>query len=387
MSKISVTGSSRVLEDVIGIVHGLNLVHIRDYDASWDGFEPGDSLEGADETADRLVTIRSLESILDVDEEDVSGRYAIDDEDVQDELERVRTRVNDLDDRHTELTAEIREIEEKIEAVQPFAELGIDLDLLSGYDALDVAVGRGKRADVEASLEAADSIDTYELFEEGRTIAIFAAPEGDETDVLAEALVGVDFTSYEIPDADESPTAYVRGLEKRKRTLESQRNTVESEMQEVRIEEADFLLAVEEELSIEAQKKEAPLSFATTENAFIAEGWIPTKRFDELERALEREIGDSVLVEELEVASFGSDGTHKHTEHVADGGEAVATDGGHAATADTPPVIQKAPKGAESFKLLTEAVSRPKYREFDPTILVFLTFPLMFGFMIGDIGY
>ncbi|MGM0604768.1 MAG: V-type ATP synthase subunit I, partial [Halobacteriota archaeon] len=33
------------------------------------------------------------------------------------------------------------------------------------------------------------------------------------------------------------------------------------------------------------------------------------------------------------------------------------------------------------------AVSRPKYREFDPTILVFLTFPLMFGFMIGDIGY
>jgi len=32
-------------------------------------------------------------------------------------------------------------------------------------------------------------------------------------------------------------------------------------------------------------------------------------------------------------------------------------------------------------------INRPKYTEFDPTLLVFLTFPAFFGFMIGDLGY
>ena len=386
MSKVSVTGSKGVLEQVIATVHELNLVHIRDYDESWDGFEPGASLEGADQTAEQLVTVRSLESILDIDEDDAEGSFGVDEAKLQEQLEAVRSRVNEKDDERDELRTQIREIQEEIEAVKPFAALGIDLDLLSGYDSLEVAVGQGKRDAVEMALSASEEIEAYEIFGEGRAIAVFVNPTAGATDALADALVGVDFTTYTIPNADESPSAYVQGLEQKKRKLESKLNTVESEIQEIKLEEADFLLAVEEKLTIEAQRKEAPLSFATTKNAFVAEGWIPTKRFDELESALQATVGDSVLVEELEVASFGSDGSHKHTEHVA-GGEEVATDGGHASSSETPPVIQKAPKGAESFKLLTEAVSRPKYKEFDPTILVFLTFPLMFGFMIGDIGY
>ncbi|MDB2294685.1 V-type ATPase 116kDa subunit family protein, partial [Halorubrum ezzemoulense] len=42
---------------------------------------------------------------------------------------------------------------------------------------------------------------------------------------------------------------------------------------------------------------------------------------------------------------------------------------------------------AGPFELLVQAFGRPKYSEFDPTLLVFLTFPAMFGFMIGDVGY
>ena len=34
-----------------------------------------------------------------------------------------------------------------------------------------------------------------------------------------------------------------------------------------------------------------------------------------------------------------------------------------------------------------QGFGRPRYSEFDPTLLVFLTFPAMFGFMIGDAGY
>ena len=73
-------------------------------------------------------------------------------------------------------------------------------------------------------------------------------------------------------------------------------------------------------------------------------------------------------------------------------GDEVRTDGGHA-TGDRPmsdsepPVEQDNPSGIRPFELLTQAVGKPKYTELDPTFVLFLTFPLMFGFMIGDIGY
>ncbi|PSP45970.1 V-type ATP synthase subunit I, partial [Halobacteriales archaeon QH_1_68_42] len=54
---------------------------------------------------------------------------------------------------------------------------------------------------------------------------------------------------------------------------------------------------------------------------------------------------------------------------------------------DDPPVIQDNPGLAKPFELLTRAVGRPNYSEFDPTIVLLLTFPLMFGFIIGDVGY
>src|SRR6056297_1635802 len=136
MSKVSVTGSRAVMDDVIETVHELNLVHLSDYDGSWDGFEPGDPVEGADEASEKLVTVRSIESILDVDEEDAGPNRIVTDEALEDELESVRTEVNELDDRRSELENELRDVEERLGSVKPFADLGIDLDLLSGYDTL-----------------------------------------------------------------------------------------------------------------------------------------------------------------------------------------------------------------------------------------------------------
>jgi V/A-type H+-transporting ATPase subunit I len=34
-----------------------------------------------------------------------------------------------------------------------------------------------------------------------------------------------------------------------------------------------------------------------------------------------------------------------------------------------------------------ELYALPKYKEIDPTFLLFITFPLFFGFMLGDVGY
>ena len=379
MSKVSVTGSKQVLDDVIETVHDLNLLHVTEYDGSWEGFTQGDPIEGAEERSERLVTVRSIESILDVDRDDVDARTQVsDDEEIQRELADVRERVNELDDRREEINAELRDITERIDAVEPFATLGIDLDLLQGYDTLTVRVGEGDPDAVRQAVADTDEISTAEIFAEERIVAVFARPSAaTDEDPLNEALVGVEFAALDVPDAAGSPEEYVADLEDRAEQLESTLSTVESELEEVRMDAAEFLLAAEEQLSIDVQKREAPLSFATTENAFIAEGWIPRERFAEFTDEISAAVGDHVSIEEIERAEYTSTGKEHH-EAAADGGTVGS---------DSPPIVQDNAPGTKPFEVLVNAVGRPKYSELDPTLLVFLTFPLFFGFMIGDVGY
>ncbi|WP_330630767.1 V-type ATP synthase subunit I [Halocatena halophila] len=398
MSRVSVTGAQTVMDDVIGTIHDMRLLHMTDYDGAWEGFEPGDPIEGADDAAEKLVTVRSLQSILGVDEEDAGPGRLVTDEALETELEEIRETINELDDRRNELNDELRRVDERIDAMEPFATLGIDLDLLSGYDSISVVVGEGSVSGVEATLADA-GISTYELFDESGVIAVAA-----QVDDLEEQLVGSSFTALDVPEADSDPSEYVEQLQHERQQLESKRRTVEGEMENHRLEHGDFLLAVEEKLAIDVQRTEAPLSFATTENAFVAEGWIPTSRFGEFVETLHDSVGDRIEIDELERASYNSDGhivdregmdgsgSHGGAEPTAtatDGGEPARTDGGTEATMSysEPPSIQSNPNPVKSFESLVNSYGRPSYTELDPSLIMFLTFPFMFGFMIGDLGY
>ena len=405
MSKVSVAGSKRVLEPTIEAVHELSVLHLSEYDESWNDFELGHSLEGSEETNEKLVTVRALESILDVSEADADEEILIDDEMLTAELETLQETVNELDDQRSELRSQRRELDEEIEAVEPFAALGLELELLSGYDSLVVTVGEGDRQAVESTLAQSEAIDTFEIISGGRTHAVFAKSTTDaDGDVLADALVGVEFASVPIPDAEGSPEEYVAALEEQKASVQADLERIDSRLAEIKAEQASFLLSAEEYLSIEAQKKQAPLSFATTDNAFIAEGWIPTARYEEFESSLTAAVDGPLDIDEVKRAQFKSNGEH-HVEDTesetptvsegstveepaaADGGDTARTDGGVVTVDDQPPVVQDNPRGAGVFEVLVGAVAKPKYSEFDPTFLVFLTFPLMFGFMIGDVGF
>jgi V/A-type H+-transporting ATPase subunit I len=378
MSKVSVTGSKRAMDDVIEVVHDLNLLHVSEYDGSWEGFGQGAPQEGAEQASEKLVTVRSIESILDVDAEDADATQNVPDDALEDELEVIREQVNELDDRRDDIESELRDVEEEIDAMEPFATLGIELDLLHGYDTLAVQVGQGNADAVERAIADADGISAYEVMSEDGVIAAFARPAADyDEEVLSEALVGADFAALSVPDAEGSPEAYVQELRQRKEQLESDLGDVQEEIESLRLDAADFLLAAEEQLSIDVQIREAPLSFATTENAFIAEGWIPTDRYTEFSEALVDAVGDHVEIEELERAEYTSSGK-SHSEAVADGGTV---------SGDQPPVIQDNPGIVKPFEVLVKAVSRPTYSELDPTAILFLTFPAFFGFMIGDLGY
>ncbi len=431
MSKVSVTGSKGVMPTVIETIHELELVHLSDYDGSWEGFENGNPIEGAEDASEKLVTVRALESTLNLSPEDVGPRQVGDD--WEDRLEGIRTQVNDLDDTRNEIREELRLVDEKIDRVEPFAELGIDLELLSGYDNVEVVVGQGSVTEIEAVVAEAEEIRAYDTFSNGDIVAIVAAPaDGAGAGALDDALVSVEFTRLPVPETDKEPTSYLKELSERKAQLEADLESIDADLEELKLDAGGFLVALETELTIEVQRAEAPLQFATSRHAFIAEGWVPMSQYDELVAALESAVGDRVEIEELEQAEYedghaeahgdgGHDETEAADEHAgsepeppkaaADGGRGPETEtgtgtatgttgtggktavaGGAAGTGavtmdSQPPVILNNLEPAKPFELLVKLVSQPKYSELDPTLLVFLTYPFAFGFMIGDIGY
>jgi len=392
MSKLSVTGSKRVMGSVVELVHDQHVLDVSEYDGSWDGFQPGNPEAEAEAASEKLVTVRSIRSILDVDTEAATPR-SISEAEIEAQLPEIQNAVNDLDDRRDALEEELRGIEERLDDVEPFVDLGIDLNLLAGYDSLEVAVGHGDYDSVERELLDAEGIQQYEIFTGGDVLAVFVYPSEHAEDVLDDALVGATFTSLEVPDSDVAPESYVRELESEKQRIESEIDDLDDELSALEAEHASFLLAAEEELQIEVQRAEAPLSFATTKNAFVAEGWVPTERYEGIAATLTDELGDRIDVEEVERAQFKSDGeaVHEPGEAVADGGRtappSASTDGGTTIGSDEPPVVQDNNGFVQPFEVLVKAIGRPNYNEFDPTALLFLTFPLFFGFMIGEVGY
>ena len=416
MSKVSVTGARTYMPQVIETVYDLNLVHLSDYDGSWEGFDNGTPIEGSEEASEKLVTVRSLENVLDLDEAEEIPEERIDESTLEARLEDARTDINERDDRLAELRGERREIQDQIDRLVPFADLGIDLDLLSGYDSIDVAVGEGDETELQNALEDADEVRSFETFGGDAVVGLFAAPADGVDDPITDALVGVEFTRLDVPDGDGSPQEEIAELKNRRRQIDSEIESVEAELESLKREYGGFLLGAERYLTIEAERTEAPLQFATSNRAFIAEGWIPTEQYDDLVESLEAAVGDHVEIEELERAAYDEHGAHStHDDEAEDEvheatddapsaadtddsePQRAATDGGQPTSAgasggavtmdDEPPVVQQNSKIVNPFEVLVTAVNRPKYSEFDPSVTLFVTFPIFFGFMIGDIGY
>ena len=119
-----------------------------------------------------------------------------------------------------------------------------------------------------------------------------------------------------------------------------------------------FLTAAEKFLSEQLEKAEAPLMFASTQSSFLIKGWVPTEN---LSMSIERlkKVSKNMVFVYFEPAK----------------------------KQDKVPIKLKNPIYAKPFEFFINLYSMPNYGEIDPTFFIFLTFPILFGIMLGDIGY
>jgi V/A-type H+-transporting ATPase subunit I len=104
---------------------------------------------------------------------------------------------------------------------------------------------------------------------------------------------------------------------------------------------------------------DAIVRFGQLRHTYVVTGWVPAEKLDSLIQRL-RQASREILIEALPTKRYGDN-------------------------LNVPVALSNNPL-LRPFQMLVTTYARPRYGELDPTYLVAITFPILFGAMFGDIG-
>jgi len=359
MTRAVVVGSIDSLDATIECLYELGVLHLIDFTSQDEDFKIGQPLPKASGASQKLLKLRAMIRSLELEKHRPSDKMQV--RDINRKLEQAFVTL----DLNTSSKAEarqriqnlMREKEAEIDALEPFSTFGINVEDYEGYDNIASFTGTCK-FDPENALEG--KVREYEMFKLERkadlVVALFVKSE-DRTEA-ARILAEHDFQEIKLPKLKGDPGEIIEEHRGHMRDLEADLKRVERDLEGIRKQFADFIISSEEHLSIEVLKAETPLRIATSANSFVIDGWIPHARADEVQNALDSMCCGLAFVETIPPERE-----------------------------EEPPVKLRNPRPIRPFEFFINLVSTPKYEEIDPTLVLFITFPLFFGFMIGDLGF
>ena len=362
MCRVAIVGPSKKLGATIKSLYELDLFHIVDYLDEDPEVKIGHPLPQAAEISQKLLKLRSIIRALHLEEFKTDRKVTVNEiEQTSDQaISTLEAEVNNRTDRRQGLSSRLRELTTQNENLTLFAEIGLPLDSYSDSESLSFFTGTAPCPVTEKVAGLGVPVEVVEvLYDKRYAFSVFCRRR--DSDTVQQALSCAGYQEVKPLFKSGAVSEHISANEKELENLQAELTKEEEAIEALRVKYASLVLAAEEHYSIEIQKAETPLRVATTVNSFTIDGWLPTSSFESVSSAVVKAAGDSVTVERLKVSK------EEEAEHA--------------------PVKLKNPRIAKPFELLTELMSTPLYREIDPTLPVFVVFPLFFGLMIGDFGY
>lgn len=361
MSKLLIIASKQQLEPVITELYRMNIFHIDDFvekgDDQWEGFRIGMPLKGADTISSSLVKIRSIASAFGVgsDQLDDVAKAQVRElkRSIEQDLPVLADEVEKLLSQRSKFETSIKEYEQKIEALRPFTDAPFPMELLNGYDSVSCIAGTVKN-------QAVISVP-HEIWEKPLKSGMFiaVAVRNEDLSGVEKSLLDVQLQKVTIPGETGYAPAIIADYEQKITGIRQEIETISAKMAEIREKHRHFLMSSEELLTSDVEQAEAPLRFATTDLAFAVVGWVPSDQVTKVYESLDRVCAGKVYTTELEIEDPN----------------------------DGPPVEYNNPDFSHPTELFMDIYARPKYTEVDPTLLMSIVYPIMFGLILGDVGY
>lgn len=359
MTRVVVVGSIDSLDATIECLYELGVLHLIDFTKQDAEFKIGQPLPKASDASQKLLKLRSMIRTLEIEDHKPGRKLVIGDINKKLEQALVTLDLNTGSKAETrqKIQSLIREKEGEIRALTPFRGFGILVEDFEGYDNISCFAGTC-RTDPSSAIQS--SVKDIEVFKQPRksdvVVAVFARNE--DKAAVAKILTYYNFQEIKLPKLKGKADEIISSNLAQIKDLESDLKRIEGDIESIRKQFADFIVSSEEHLAIEVLKAETPLRIATSANSFLIDGWIPDSKVEDIRVGLDALCCGLAFVETVS--------PEKEEE---------------------PPVKLKNPKPVRPFEFFINLVSTPKYEEIDPTLVLFITFPLFFGFMVGDLGF
>ena len=361
MTHLLIAASKEQMASVVTELYRHRVFHITDFvDQGKEGYEGvklGVPFENAGQLSSDLIKIRSIENVFQTSpgtQFDVPVRPA---ETIRaainNELPKIESEVSTLTAKRSNAETKIRECEQRINELKPFALVPVELDLYRGYETLAVYAGY-----VEKDIDFAFPSEKYfAAGKDGNFLVAFV--ESANAQEAEKVLSDAGFVSVSLPTETGTVQAAIDKYNTELTQAKADLADATAKILEAKAKYADLLAACDEVLSCDVERAEAPLRFATTEEAFVLDGWVPYDDVAKIEAGLTQATGGKVYVtvDEDEI------------------------------NYDEVPVEYNNPSFAKPAEVLMDLYARPKFKELDPTIILSIMFPLLFGVIVGDVGY
>ena len=390
MAKLELIGPKNRFFDVVNLLHEMGTLHIEDLSKKiGTGELPLDQMDLAqdqvvekDRLEDLLLRLRSIIQALHLPSApaDELARQKLYLELWQLDAKELASQVTDVIDQVEDRTASLAQAQSSMEAemallgryepiLQKIQPLAKQIVTTGAYDSVALLIERRYKSALEELKRELDQITQSQCeivstdVDEDTTavIVVFARrfSEGVHKFLAMENVNQVRLPS----EFNDMPfdVAYEE-LKARREQLPELLDAVKAELAEMSATWYMKLSTIKDVLVDKIDAITAIPKFGQTEYAFVITGWLPVSGVREFRRAIVENFGTDVIVNQIEIDE------HEY---------------------DEVPVSMKNPKWAEpaSFAMSYLMGGKPKYGTIDPSIIWAISYPLIFGMIVGDIGY
>ena len=351
MSKIRAICLKQAAPSVIKELQNLSAVHLKD--AALPETERAGPLSSYDDISARLIRIRSMKESLGKTGKTAKKKYEFEKPLREaDELLSESDKLQELLKAKEDLSRELDGVLQQQKSLIELEGMHIDFSYLNA-SSLQFALVKSTKEKLKTAEMLLPKRKNCSFVVSG-TIILVAIPKSED----AKFLEGFG-TMMPLPQLSGTPKQEISELKKRESSIHEKIAAAQGKLQ--RFSDAHYprLAALEESLSIEADRAKISTMFSATESLYYIEGWVEHSRFKHVALELHRHFG-----RKIHVYDAGMD-EHK----------------------DSPPTLRSNAKQAKPFQFVVELISLPQYSEIDPTMLLVLIVPLFYALILGDAGY
>jgi len=362
MAKIAIMGLRKNQQTSVSILHDMEILQLEPLSKDvLDIVKNERDNELTRQVSDELLRVKALMTVLPSIPVTVKKRF----DSIDDLLQTassidVDEQVASLEKEKEALLTEIKDTENNLKLVEEFSFFPEDLKILQLSSATSY-FGRIPSDNFEEFKKVIDAhhedIMLYTQAEKELTHLILVVFPTISSDEFANIIQTHNVKIEAVPTLNGKPNEIITSEKGNLQTKNQRLKQINDELNKISEKYFANLVEVEEQLQIENKKLEVISNLGVTKDAFAMEGWIPKSKLGHVKSTLEK-FTDGTTIYELET---------KEEEKA--------------------PTLMNNPPKFRLFEAFIRFYSLPQSKEFDPTMVFALIFPIFYGLMIGDTGY